>query len=248
MPSLSNPTFQARPARPWAKGMAALLSLMLAGPAVMTPTPVHAAASVADAATPFELPAKTSEMLVAPLDRWKPLLVQADKILGELAAADNAALAGIHVQRTVLFQAQEAWPEVLDAIAKTRQTQSSEAGRQTAGLLNEVLAKQALGRGDSAWLKRQLRDQVLAMSWADVEPSIRTLRQQLAGMTAEGVRRFVVNKMDTAVSVAQNRSSLGFVVQLLALRFQLSEVLPRRDLLVEALDEAIATRSAGAAR
>jgi len=228
--------------------VAVWLSLLLVGAAAVTPVAVCSAAGAVESQAPIELPAKPSEMLGAPLDRWKPLLAQADKALTEVTATDNAALAGMHVQRTVLSQAQQAWPAVLEAVSETRKLQSSEAGRHTAGLLNEVLAKQALEGGDAAWLKKQLRDQVLAMPWTDVEPAIRALRQQLATMTTEAVHQFVVNKMDTAVAMTQNKASLGFVMQLIALRFQVGEVLPRRDLLVAALDEAIAVRGAGAAR
>ncbi|MDR7271885.1 hypothetical protein J2X20_004553 [Pelomonas saccharophila] len=245
--SVSYPTSRARRAALIAHGLAVLLAWMLLMAAFSVPT-AAAAASAVDAMAAFELPARPSEMLSAPQERWKPVLAQAGKALDETPAADKSALMGLHIQRTVLLQAQQAWPEVLEAVQKTRQLQGSEAGRQTAGLLNEVLARQALKGGDAAWLRQHLRDQVLAMPWADVEPAIRALRQQLGIMTAEGVRQFVVSKMDASVTLAQNKASLGFVMQLLALRFQLLEVLPRRDLLIEALDEAIAQHSGAAAR
>jgi hypothetical protein len=243
-------TTRNRPAAFLARKVAALLSCTLIAATVAVPVSAIAAEPAAESPVPFELPAKPSEMLRAPLDRWKAVLTQADKAL-ERAMADvdkPAAGAGLHIQRTVLSQAQEAWPEVLEAVHKARQQQSSEAGRQTAGLLNEVLARQALKGGDAAWLKQELRDQVLSMPWTDVEPAIRGLRQQLVMMTAEGVQQFVVDKMDTATALVQNRVSLGFIMQLLALRFQLLEVLPRRDVLVAALDEAIAQRSVAVAR
>jgi hypothetical protein len=47
--------------------------------------------------------------------------------------------------------------------------------------------------------------------------------------------------------VAEHKASLGFVMQLMAMRFQLLEVMPRRDALVAGLDEAIARRSAAPA-
>lgn len=247
---LSRSITRNRPAAPLARHVAALLSCALIAAAAAVPVPAFAAATAVETQVPFELPAKPSEMLRAPLDSWKPVLAQADKALERAAAeADKpAAQAGLYIQRTVLSQAQEAWPEVVESVHKARQRQGSEAGRQTAGLLNEVLARQALKGGDAAWLRQELRDQVLAMPWTEVESSIRGLRQQLATMTAEGVQRFVVDKMDTATALVQNRASLGFVMQLLALRFQLLEVLPRRDVLVAALDEAIAQRSVAVAR
>lgn len=246
---LSRSTFRARPAASLARRLAAGLSCALIAAATATPVAATASAPVVENLVTFELPAKPSEMLRAPLARWKPVLAQADKELQRATAkADDAALVGLHIQRAVLAQAQQAWPAVLESVHKARQRQASEAGRQTAGLLNQVLARQALQKGGSAWLKQHLRDQVLAMPWAEVEPAIHSLRQQLAAMTAEGVQQYVLNKMDTGMAVANNRASLGFVMQLLAARFQLLEVLPRRDVLLAALDEAIAQRSSAAAR
>lgn len=246
---LSRSTFRARPAVLLARRLAAGLSCALIAAATAAPVAPTAARPVAENLVTFELSAKPSEMLRAPLARWKPVLAQADKELERATdKADKAALVGLHIQRAVLTQAQEAWPAVLESVHKARQQQGNEAGRHTAGLLNEMLARQALKGGDAAWLKQHLRDQVLAMPWADVEPAIRGLRQHLAAMTAESVQQYVVNKMDTGIAMANNRASLGFVLQLLAARFQLLEVLPRRDVLVAALDEAIAQRSAAAER
>ncbi|WP_457445580.1 hypothetical protein [Roseateles sp. P5_E4] len=190
-------------------------------------------------------------MLRAPAATWKPLLAKAGAALDERGKAvlllSKPALIELNVQRTVFAQAQREWPAVFDAVKKTRQLQDGAAGRQTAGLLNEVLARQAAARGDADWLRRHLRDQVLAMPWADVEPTIRTLRQQLASMKAEAIEAFVINKLDLSASVGGNKATLGFVMQLMAMRFQLLEVMPRQDALTAGLDEAIAQRSAAAA-
>lgn len=192
------------------------------------------------------LPAKPSEMLRAPLSTWEPVFKRATAILDERAErADTMgqpSLIELHLYRTVLSQAQQAWPAVLEGVSKTRQLQDSESGRQTAGLLNEVLARQAVEGGDAAWLQRALRDQVLAMPWAAVEPTIRTLRDQLAASKPEAIETFVVNRLDLAAKVSSNSGSVGFVMQLLGARFQLFEVMPRRDALVAGLDEAIAQR------
>jgi hypothetical protein len=190
-------------------------------------------------------------MLKAPVATWKPLLEKVGAALDERGKAvrllDKSALIELNVQRTVFSQMQQAWPAVFDAIKKTRQLQDSVAARQTAGLLNEVLARQAMAGGDAAWLQRRLRDQVLAMPWAEVEPTVRTLREQLALTKPEDIETFVIRKLDLSAGVAEHKASLGFVMQLMAMRFQLLEVMPRRDALVAGLDEAIARRSAAPA-
>ncbi len=199
----------------------------------------------------YQLPAKPSVMLRAPIAIWKPVLAKVAATLDDRSKAirtlGQPALIELNVQRTVLAQTQREWTKVFDAVGKTRQLQDSPSGRQLAGLLNEVLARQAAKRGDDAWLQRHLRDQVLAMPWADVEAPIRTLRQQLAQMNAEAIEAHVNSKLDVSAGVAENKANLSFVMQLLAMRFQLLEVVPHRDALIAGLDEAIAKRSLDAA-
>jgi len=221
---------------------AAMLALVAATPARAAVTP-----TVSETPQPrFELPAKPSEMLRAPQSTWEPLLKQVAAVLNERAGAadtlDKPAQIELHIQRTVLAQARQDWQAVLDGVKKARQLQGSESGRQTAGLLNEVLARQAMAGGDAAWLQRHVRDQVLAMPWADVQPTIHTLRDQLAAVKAETIEAVVAGRMDVAASIGSNFGNVSFVLQLLALRFQLLEVMPRRDALVAGLDEAIAQR------
>lgn len=229
---------------------AAISTLSAAASAAAGPASAVSALASTEAAQPaIALPDKPSEMLRAPLSAWEPVFKQAAAILDERAArADTLgqpSLIELYIYRTVLSQAQQAWPAVLDGVRQTRQLQDSETGRQTAGLLNEVLARQALEGGDAAWLQRALRDQVLAMPWAAVGPTIRMLRDQLAASKAEAIEAFVVNRLDLAAKVSTNSGTVGFVMQLLGARFQLLEVMPRRDALVAGLDEAIAQRDAG---
>lgn len=235
----------------WAFRLLVPLSAALMAVAV---APVHSAAiRVGDEAPQpsYALPTKPSELLRASAGVWKPLLAQVSAALDERAkAADllsKPALIELQIQRAVLSQMERSWPVVLDAVKKARQLQDSEQGRQTAGLLNEALARQAVSGEDAAWLQRHLRDQVLAMPWAEVEATIRELRQQLALMKSDVIETYVVNRLDLSASITHNKVNLGFVTQLLAMRFQLLEVMPRREALVAGLDEAIALRSAAAA-
>lgn len=219
--------------------------LALAGPVAATAEPAQAAAKAQERG--FVLPDKPSKMLRAPVSTWQPVLAQVDTALderaGTITALSRPELIELNVQRTVLAQARRDWSKVLDAVGKSRQLQDSEAGRQIAGLLNELLARQAMQRGNAAWLQRRLRDQVLAMPWAEVEPAMRSLRQNLAQMNAEAIESYAVNKFDISTNVTGNRANLNFVMQLLAMRFQLLEVLPQRDALIAGLDEAFARRS-----
>ena len=72
------------------------------------------------------------------------------------------------------------------------------------------------------------------------------MRAQLAAAQVKDIEAFVSNKLDVAASVSKSAASVGFVIQLLSIRFQLLEVMPRRDALLAALDEAIAKQGAAA--
>ncbi|RTL43510.1 MAG: hypothetical protein EKK53_09710 [Burkholderiales bacterium] len=214
------------------------------------PCALAATAPAATEATPpsFALPARPSEMLRAPETTWAPVMAGVASAMDERAKAldllSKPALIEYQTQRTVFAQARRDWPAVFDAVRKTRELQESESARHMAGLLNEVLARHAQAGGDAAALTRLLRDQVLAMPWTAVEPAVLTLRDQLAGMKVEAVDNFVVNRLDLSASVSDNKATVGFLIQLLAMRFQVLEVLPKRDALVAALDDAIAQRKA----
>lgn len=236
----------------WIARLVAPLSAAMLAWGACAPSSAAVAQGATETPQPgYVLPDKPSNMLRAPLTLWKPVLAQVGATLDQRAKAitllGRPALIELNVQRTVLAQTRREWRQVLDAVGKSRQLQDSEAGREIAGLLNELLARQALQRGDAAWLQRRLRDQVLAMPWAEVEPSIRALRQNLAQMNAETIEAYVIKRLDTSTNVTENRVNLAFVMQLLAMRFQLLEVVPHRDALIAGLDEAIARRSPAAA-
>lgn len=245
-------TSRAHLSRRWTRRLLAPLSAALMASTLAVPAWAASATTATQAPQPsFLLPTKPSELLRAPDKTWEPLMAAVAGAMDERAQAvdllGKPALIEFQTQRTVFAQMRQDWATVFDAVQKTRQLQDSESGRHLAGLVNEVLARQAKAGGDASALTRLLRDQVLAMPWDAVEPAVLTLRQQLAGMKAEAVELFVVNRLDLSAGVSENKATLGFVVQLLAMRFQLLEVLPRRDALVAGLDEAIAQRKAAPA-
>lgn len=236
-------------ALPWTARLLAPVCCALIASAGPAPALAATAPAVTEAPQPsFLLPAKPSELLRAPETTWAPLMAGMATAMDERAKAldllSKPALIEFQTQRTVFAQARRDWPAVLQAVQKARELQESESGRHMAGLLNEVLARHAQAGGDAAALTRLLRDQVLAMPWSAVEPAVMTLRGQLAGMKVEAVENFVVNRLDLSASVSENKATVGFLIQLLAMRFQVLEVLPQRDALVAALDDAIAQRKA----
>jgi hypothetical protein len=230
-----------------------LLALLFAGVFAFVPAKAADSAPVATAAPTrvgLVLPARPSVLLRAPLLEWEPLLkdvgVAIEERTKQVATLTRAEQIELSIHRLMLAQTRQARPQVLEALEQARRLQESESGRQTAGLLNEMLAHRAIQKGDSAWLKQALKARVLAMPWAEVEPSIRLLRDQVASMQSEGVETYAQAKLDVGASMSKNEVTMGFVMQLMGLRFQLLEVLPQRAALLVALDEAIAERSPSA--
>lgn len=200
----------------------------------------------AGAQAQIRLPDKPSVLLEAPPSAWEALLQQVDTALaGRVAAADTltrAELRELRIQQALLAQVRGEWGLVRAPVERARRLQDAESGRHMAGLLNELLAEQQLRRADGRWLSTALRERLLAMPWAEVGPVVRSMREQLAAMKAEDMRRVAQSRWDLSASFAQNNASLGFAMQLVGLRVQLLQVLPQRDALVQGLDEALRLR------
>jgi len=216
-----------------------------AAPLVVTPMAVAPPSQLV-------LPATPSKLLRAPLFTLQPVLKLAAASIDERAkkavGADKNTVIEIEIQRTLLAQTRQAWPQVIESVKQVRGLQAGASGRHTAGLLNEIIARQSLARGDAAWLRYRMRDQVLAMPWAEVETAIRALRTQLAGMKSEDIENYVNMKLDLTSSITQGRVSDAFLFQVLSLRFQLMDVMPRRAALLAGLDDAIARRDGTGSR
>lgn len=191
-----------------------------------------------------QLPAPPSVLLTAPLSVWRPLLARLDEWLALQAEKVEKPEVQMQllVQRTLVAQARGDWGGALTSLRAARLRQTSLVGRHTSGLLNELLALQAQGQHDAAWLRNETRAAVLAMPWQDVESSIRGFRQALVTMESDGVHRYVAGKMDVASGLTKGNVDPGFALQLLGLRFQLEQLLPQRPALILGLDEAIRER------
>jgi hypothetical protein len=222
------------------------LSLLACAATLLCAAPGAAVAvEVADA---IQLAGKPSAWLVASDEAWRVPLAAAQPLhearRAQWASLNTSQQIEWHIHAAVLAQAQGRWQAVLEAVQAARALQPSVAGRQTAGLLNELLARQALMRGDEAALRRLTRDTVLAMPWSEVESSILGIRQALASMERQGVQNFVESRMDLSIGITKGQVTLPFLMQLLGARFQLQQVLPHRAALLTGLDDAIRQRSA----
>jgi hypothetical protein len=210
-----------------------------------------ASAPTSPAAAPLsvELPSRPSDMLVAPIEVWRPVLRTLSEYLDErqrgVSSLTISEQVELHIHRALVFQSQQDWGAALQSIAQARALQTNESGRHLAGLLNELLARQAQLGGSAASLRHLTRERVLAMPWNQVEPGLLALREQLVAMEADAVKRYVAARMDLSADVSKRKVSLGFALQLLAVRFQLQQVIPQRSALLVGLDDALRVRSGG---
>ena len=214
-------------------------TLLLAATLALAPLP-------ALANEPLVLAAKPSELLQAPLSAWRPFLEKLQAALTEREQAidslSRAELRELRIHQALLAQVRGEWALVKAPVERARRLQEQESGKHLAGLLNELLAEQQLRRADSRWLRKTLRVRVLAMPWSEVGSGIRSLRDQLAGMSGDAVIQHASSRLDFSVSAAKGSVSLGFAMQLIAMRLQLLQVLPQRDALVQGLDDVLARR------
>ncbi|MFG6468677.1 hypothetical protein [Roseateles sp. BYS87W] len=227
--------------------LALSLSTLVALAAVGASSPA-AAAPVSDNLAVIALAGKPSEWLVASDEAWKAPLAAARPLMdarrANWATLKPAEQIEWHIHSAVLAQAEGRWKDVLASVDAARALQPSPAGRQTAGLLNELLARQALARGDEAALRQLTRDTVLAMNWSEVEPAIQSIRQALSTMERQGVQNYVESRMDLTVGITKGQVTVPFLMQLLGARFQVQQVLPHRAALMLGLDDALRQRAA----
>lgn len=197
----------------------------------------------------MQLPMRTTELIRAPQATWQPLLdevkTQLDQQATSVPTMARPARIEYQIRRALLAQMLGQWANAIEAVTNARQLQEGENGREMAGLLNELLARHAQQGGGPAELTALVRDRLLAMPWPVVASTVRTLRDQLQAMKPEDVDGFVTRHLDMSAELTKRHVDLAFVMQLIGLRFQLLEVIPRRDALIAGIDAAIAVRESG---
>ena len=205
-------------------------------------------ASVARASERLVLPDTPSAMLRAPAAVWAPFLARLQKDVEVLLADGSGRTPGqqseLYVHLVLLAQAQGQWERVPALTERARRLQENPSGRLVAGVLNELLAKARLARLSAKGLSDITRDRFAAMPWTLVGPALRTMHQQLRDMKPEHVENIVASRLDPSASIAKGNVNLGFAMQLVGLRLQLTQVLPNRDALVEGLAAVLAKHPA----
>jgi hypothetical protein len=205
-------------------------------------------AAAVNASEPLVLPDTPSAMLRAPDAVWALFLARLQRDVEALLADGSGRTLGqqseLYVHLVLLAQAQRQWARVPALTERARRLQENPAGRLVAGVLNELLAQTQLARLSAKGLSDITRGRFAAMPWAVVGPALRTMHQQLRDMKAEHVENMVTLRLDPSASIAKGNVNLGFAMQLVGLRLQLTQVLPNRDALVAGLAAVLAKHPA----
>ncbi|MCV2350734.1 S8 family serine peptidase [Paucibacter sp. Y2R2-4] len=121
-----------------------------------------------------------SAYLSAPLASLKPLGAQLEAdIQADLAAydiKDAATLREAYGALASLAQLRGDWAAVPGWTAKARALQEKPAGKQTSGVLTDLLAQQQLEKRDAAWLSAEVARRYGAMNWAEVQDTLKANR------------------------------------------------------------------------
>jgi len=192
----------------------------------------------------YTLDPTPSAMLSWPLERWLPLAANVESDL--LRDLDRAGVESQAFRRdrymwlALIAQLRGDWQRVPALVERARRLHDEPAARMTAGLVNQLMAEQQLGRHNEAWLRRATRDRFAALPWAVVGPTVQRLQQQLQAMDGEVLRARVAAQVDEVAKGTQGRATLALTMQLIGARLQLAHALPHRDALVQGLSEVIA--------
>lgn len=222
-------------------GRAGLLALALAAGG--------ASAQEATPAVPgYQLDMAASATLQWPLERWQ---LSAQDIERDLRAEleSDAPMKDAQRRERYSWMAQLAqlrgdWPAARDWWRKARALHESELGRQTAGLLNELLVEQQLAQQDEAALSKSVYERFATLPWTLVEGVVRNLRKGIAGLSAESTEAFLTRRVDVSTAFTKGRVNQALYMQILGARLQLAQVLPHREALLAGLDGLLAEHPA----
>jgi hypothetical protein len=221
----------------------AVCALAASGTTLASPATIRAAPAVS-IAEPLVLPATPSEMLRASAATWAPVLARLEAEVAHQLAQSAPRSPGqrseLYIHQVLLAQASGNWGRVTALTERARRLQADPSGRLLAGALNELLAQAQLARMSSSALSKATRDRFAAMPWPVVGAGLRTMHQQLQAMKPEQVENYAALRLDPSASIAKGRVDLGFAMQLVGARLQLTQVLPNREALVAGLGAVIA--------
>jgi hypothetical protein len=204
----------------------------------------------------YSLPMLPSELLVAPVAQLLPV---ADAFTRDIAAdlaaydiEDASTLRSFEQTRLWAAMLRGDWTAVQQHAWRLRELQDKPAGRQTAGVLAEVVAQaKAAGGGaaaEDATIREAVSKRYSAMPWDVVQDALKQQKGQLEIATPAVVVGGIRAQLDPAAKNAGMKLGAFALSQLVAARAQLEHVLPKREAVLAALVPIVERNSAAVAK
>ncbi len=191
----------------------------------------------------YALPKLPSELLEAPIAELLPVAQALERdIAADLASYDIEDTATLRAfTQTLLSYAmlRGDWTAVQAHAKALRELQDKPAGKQTAGVLSEIVAQAKLAGGGAAAEQAAIRDAVAkryaAMPWDVVQDALKQQKGQLEIATPTIVVGSFRAQLDPAARNAGMKLGAFALAGLVSARAQLEYVIPARDVVLAAL-------------
>ena len=193
-----------------------------------------------------------SAYLTTPLAELRPLGAQLEAdILADLAAfdiQDAATLRDAYGALASLAQLRGDWAAVPGWTAKARALQEKPAGKQTSGVLTELLAQQQLEKRDAAWLSAEVARRYGAMNWAEVQDTVKSNRGGIETFNPELMIGSFKAQLDAMATNGQMKVPAQLALAIISTRMQMELLGPNKAAIVAGLQKVLDANSQAVAK
>nr|WP_316642219.1 S8 family serine peptidase [uncultured Roseateles sp.] len=200
----------------------------------------------------FTLTMLPSAYLQAPLDAMRPLGAQLQaQLLADLQAydiQDPATLREMYGALATLAQLSGDWAAVPGWTAKARALQEKASGRQTSGVLTDLLSQQRLEQRDAAWLTAEVARRYGAMNWDEVQATVKSNRGGIETFNPELLIGGFKAQLDAVARNGQMAVPDGVAVAIIGARLQIELLGPHKAAIVQGLQQVLDANTQAAAK
>jgi len=184
-----------------------------------------------------------SAYLRAPLDEVRKLGTQLEaQLLADLAAydiQDPTTLREGYGALATLAQLRGDWAAVPGWTAKARLLQEKAAGRQTSGVLTDLLSQQRLEQRDAAWLTAEVTRRHSAMNWTEVQDTVKSNRGAIETFNPELLVGGFKAQLDVLAANGQMVVPARVAMTIVSARMQIELLGPNKQAIVQGLQQVL---------
>jgi len=184
-----------------------------------------------------------SAYLRAPLDEVRKLGTQLEaQLLADLAAydiQDPTTLREGYGALATLAQLRDDWAAVPGWTAKARLLQEKAAGRQTSGVLTDLLSQQRLEQRDAAWLTAEVTRRHSAMNWTEVQDTVKSNRGAIETFNPELLVGGFKAQLDVLAANGQMVVPARVAMTIVSARMQIELLGPNKQAIVQGLQQVL---------